>query len=219
VRMGGSSIGQTSPTLQGAKAPDLLRPTPGHDARDGTDIPYPPYRTVPVNRLHRLICRSGPWRRVARRWLLPWALEGLELDEHVLELGPGPGMTTEVLRRPATRLTALEVDPRLAASLRGRLKSTNAEVVRGDAMELPFPDRSFSAVLSFTVLCHVPSVYLQDRLLAEAWRVLRPEGVFAGTGGTPNPLLRLTHLGDTMVPVDPSTFGERLRVAGLALRA
>ena len=65
------------------------------------------------------------------------------------------------------------------------MKNTNVEVVETDATAMPFPDGSFSTVLSFTMLHHVPSVTLQDQLLAEAWRVLRPGGVFAGTDIAP----------------------------------
>jgi hypothetical protein len=57
---------------------------------------------------------------------------------------------------------------------------------------------------------------LQDRLLAEARRVLRPGGVFAGFDGTGSFLFRLIHLGDTYNPVDPATFGRRLEAAGFA---
>jgi SAM-dependent methyltransferase len=64
------------------------------------------------------------------------------------------------------------------------------------------------------MLHHVPSVTLQDQLLAEAWRVLRPGGVFAGLDTASGVLLRLAHIGDTMVPVDPTTLSHRLETAG-----
>ncbi len=167
-----------------------------------------------MNLLHRLACRSAPWRWTVERWVIPWALEGLDPGEDVLELGPGPGLTTDVLRERTARLTAVELDPRLASSLQERMKNTNVEVVEADATAMPFPDGSFSAVLSFTMLHHVPSVTLQDQLLAEAWRVLRPGGVFAGSDTAPGVLLRLAHIGDTMVPVDPATLSHRLKTAG-----
>jgi hypothetical protein len=66
------------------------------------------------------------------------------------------------------RLTAIEIDERLAASLKMRLAGTNVTVIEGDATAMPFPDASFSAAISFTMLHHVPSSGLQDRLLAEA---------------------------------------------------
>jgi 16S rRNA A1518/A1519 N6-dimethyltransferase RsmA/KsgA/DIM1 with predicted DNA glycosylase/AP lyase activity len=96
-----------------------------------------------------------------RTLVIPWALDGLDPGEDVLELGPGPGLTTDVLRERAARFTAVEIDPRLA-SLQERMKNTNVEVVEADATAMPFPDGSFPAILSFTMLHHVPSVTLQD---------------------------------------------------------
>ena len=91
---------------------------------------------------------------------------------------------------------------------------SNVTVLHADATHLPFPDASFSAALCFTMLHHVPSPSLQDRLLAEVARVLRPGGVFAGTDSLPNPLFRLIHFGDTMTPVDPHALPQRLQAAG-----
>ncbi len=66
------------------------------------------------------------------------------------------------------------------------------------------------------MLHHVPTPALQDRLLAEVWRVLRPGGVFAGVDGVGSFLFWLIHLGDTYTPVNPNTFGQRLEAAGFA---
>jgi ubiquinone/menaquinone biosynthesis C-methylase UbiE len=129
-------------------------------------------------------------------------------------VGPWTSLTTDVLRERTARLTAVDLDPRLTSSLQERMKNTNVEVVETDATAMPFPDGSFSAVLSFTMLHHVPSVTLQDQLLAEAWRVLRPGGVFAGSDTAPGALLQLAHIGDTMVPVDPAALSHRLKTAG-----
>jgi SAM-dependent methyltransferase len=141
-------------------------------------------------------------------------LSGSDLGPDVLELGPGPGITTDLMRLTAPRLTAIEVDPKLADSLRTRLLGTNVEVVTGDATAMPFSDDQFSGGVSFTMLHHVPSPELQDKLLREVWRVIRPGGAFVGSDSLQSLFMRLIHIGDTLVPVDPDRFGARLESAG-----
>jgi SAM-dependent methyltransferase len=168
-----------------------------------------------MNWFHRQVCRSRRWRRRVKG-LLPWALQGVELGDDVLEIGPGPGVTTDLLRDRTRRLTALEVDATAGSLLAKRLDGSGVRVVHGDGAAMPFVDGTFSGVVAFTMLHHVPSAALQDRLLAETRRVLRPGGVFAGFDGTDSFLFRLIHLGDTYTPVDPDTFGWRLEAAGFA---
>jgi SAM-dependent methyltransferase len=82
---------------------------------------------------------------------------------------------------------------------------------------MPFDDARFSGVVCFTMLHHIPSPELQDRALAEAARVLRSGGVFAGSdsvGG--GPLFTAIHVGDTLNLVDSTTFDRRLEAAGFA---
>ena len=166
-----------------------------------------------MNWFHRHVCRSARWRRRVKQ-LLPWALHGVELGDDVLEIGPGPGVTTDLLRMLVPRLTALEVDADSAASLEKRLDGSGVRVVHGDGAAMPFLDGSFSGVVAFTMLHHVPTVALQDQLLAEARRVLRPGGIFAGFDAAGSFLFRLIHLGDSYNPVDPYTFEGRLEAAG-----
>jgi SAM-dependent methyltransferase len=145
---------------------------------------------------------------------VPWVLSGSDLGQDVLELGPGPGITTDLIRLTAPRLTAIEVDPELADSLRTRLHGSNVEVVTGDATAMPFSDGYFSGGVSFTMLHHVPSPELQDKLLREVWRVIRPGGAFVGSDSLQSMFMRLIHIGDTLVPVDPDRFSMRLERAG-----
>jgi 16S rRNA (adenine1518-N6/adenine1519-N6)-dimethyltransferase len=69
-----------------------------------------------------------------------------EPDELVLEIGPGEGALTSLLidRYPG-RVTAIEIDPELAASLRSRFGDA-LTVIEGDALEVPLPTRPFRAV-------------------------------------------------------------------------
>lgn len=90
-------------------------------------------------------------------------------------------MTTDLLRERLVKLTAVEIDEELAARLASRLAGTNVEVVHADATAMPFDDGRFSAAVSFTMLHHVPSTELQDRLFAEVARVVRPGGAFVAS--------------------------------------
>lgn len=170
-----------------------------------------------MNRFHHWYCGTERWRKTVEQ-RIPWALGGVELGKNVLELGPGPGLTTDFLRTRVERLTALEIDPRLAEPLRLRLRGSNVEVVEGDATSLPFSDQEFTSGVSFTMLHHIPSIELQDRVLREVWRVLKPGGFFAGADSRQSLLMRLIHLGDTLAPIDPDTFGMRLEAAGFRVR-
>jgi ubiquinone/menaquinone biosynthesis C-methylase UbiE len=131
-----------------------------------------------------------------------------------LEVGPGPGLTTDLLRTAVPRLTALEIDPKLAGSLSSRLHGSNVQVVEGDATDMPFHDSEFSGTVSFTMLHHVPSPTQQDKVLREVLRVLKPGGVFVGSDSLQSWWMRMIHIGDTLVPIDPDTFGSRLQRAG-----
>lgn len=156
------------------------------------------------------------WRVALQEQLLPWALDGIELGDDVLEIGPGPGLTTDWLRQRVARLTAIEIDAQLASSLAQRMTGTNVLVVGADATRMPFPNCSFSAVVALTMLHHVPSASLQDQLFAEVHRTLRPHGIFVGMDNTRTLPFRAIHIGDTMVTVDPQTLGARLLHAGFA---
>lgn len=167
-----------------------------------------------MNLVHRYLCRSARWAKTLEEVVMPWVLNGAELGQDVLEVGPGPGLTTDILRPRTARLTAIEIDSRLAGALAARLDGSNVTVVRGDATAMPFEDARFSGAVSLTMLHHVPSPALQDNLLREVRRVLKPGGTFAGVDSRQSFRMRLLHLHDTLVPVDPGTFASRLEAAG-----
>jgi SAM-dependent methyltransferase len=167
-----------------------------------------------MNRFHRWYCRTGHWRHSIQRQILPWVLCDVDLGDRVLEVGPGPGLTTDVLARRTADLTAVEIDAELAARLRDRFAGTNVTVREGDATAMPFAGETFTGAVSFTMLHHIPSPQLQDRLLSEVRRVLRPGATFAGSDSRSSHVFRLAHLADTMVVVDPDTFAGRLEAAG-----
>jgi SAM-dependent methyltransferase len=169
-----------------------------------------------VNKTHLEFLASPDWARMLETDLLPW-LDGVaDLGDDVLEVGPGPGLTTDLLRARAARVTAVEVDDALAGALAQRLAGTNVEVIHGDGTRTGLPADRFSAATSFSMLHHMPTPELQDRLFAELHRVLRPGGMFVGTDSRDLDAIRAGHVDDVFVPVDPATLEGRLDAAGFA---
>lgn len=167
-----------------------------------------------MNAEHLELCSSAEWAETVERWIIPWVLEGISLGDDVLEVGPGPGLTTDVLRTKTAKLTAVELHPDLAASLASRLAGTNVEVICADATRTSLPEGRFSGAVCLTMLHHVPTVERQDAVLAEVHRLLRPGGILAGEDSLDRDDLRQLHHDDTYLPVDPSELPARLEAAG-----
>lgn len=169
-----------------------------------------------MNQEHLEICASEEWRGMLTNLIMPWALADTPLGDDVLEVGPGPGMATDELRRSVRALTAVELDEQLAADLAGRLDGTNVEVVNADATAMPFENDRFTGAVSFTMLHHVPTSDLQDALFAEVARVVAPGGAFVASDSVASDDLAALHTDDVYNPVDPRTIEARLRKAGFA---
>jgi SAM-dependent methyltransferase len=169
-----------------------------------------------MNENHAKLMPSPEWTAHIQVEVLPQATADVELGSDLLELGPGPGAATEWLRHRVRRLVAVEQEEDAAAALAERFAGTNVEVVGGDAVAIDYPDESFDTVATFTMLHHVPTRALQDRVLAEAFRVLRPGGTFLGSDSLPSDGLHHFHEGDTYNPVEPAAFLTRLQTTGFA---
>lgn len=121
-------------------------------------------------RVYDVLARAGERKGLAEvRARLLGDLEG-----EILELGAGTGLNLPHYRR-ATRIVAVEPSDSMASRLRERAATAPApvEVVEARAEALPFPNASFDHVVCVLVLCSVRDV---DAALAEARRVLRPDG-------------------------------------------
>lgn len=167
-----------------------------------------------MNRVHRWICSSGHWKRALECEVLPKVLDDFDLGDNVLEVGPGFGFTTEWLRRRFKQVTAVEIDPDLAHLVGNMARGANVRVVQGDGTALPFKDKSFSGAAAFTMLHHIPSARLQNLLFAEVCRVIKPGGMFAGIDSVGGLRMRLLHIADALVPIEPTTLAPRLEAAG-----
>jgi SAM-dependent methyltransferase len=169
-----------------------------------------------MNQAHLRNLSSPERARWLQAELVPWLEETQRLGDDVLEIGPGPGLTTDLLRVRVASVTALESDPVLAEALAMRLAGTNVAVIEGDAVKNGLPSGRFSAVCCFSMLHHALSVELQDQVFTEITRGLRPSGWLFGEDPLDSAFARLHHIGDTFVPLDPETLERRLEVAGLS---
>jgi len=109
-------------------------------------------------------------RRREAGTLLRWLgtdLRGLR----VLDVAGGDGYWAGQARKRGARAVALDISP--AKLRRGRLLTGPPELVRGDALDLPFADASFDRVMSVCAIEHFAD---GARALGEMARVLAPGG-------------------------------------------
>lgn len=167
-----------------------------------------------MNFFHRRLCASEKWAKGVDVALTEW-LKNFSLGDNAVEIGPGYGATTRVLERHCERLTAIEIDPTMAAGLRRKYGDADrVTVIEASGTDVPLPSNEASSVVCFTMLHHIPTPERQDQVFGEAYRLLRPGAWFAGVDGQDSFLFRLIHLGDTLTIVPPRTLPDRLRRAG-----
>jgi SAM-dependent methyltransferase len=161
-----------------------------------------------------VFCASEDWRRIVQEDILPTALDGVALGDDAIEIGPGPGFTTDVLRTMTVHLTAVEVDEALATSLAGRMAGRNVDVVVGDATSLDFEAGRFTGAASFHMLHHIAPMSAQDRVFFELARVLVPGGLLVAADAGYMEATVAFHEGDTYNPIEPDELEGRLSAAG-----
>jgi ubiquinone/menaquinone biosynthesis C-methylase UbiE len=112
----------------------------------------------------------------------PTALADLKPGETVLDLGSGGGIDVLLSARrvgPTGKAYGLDMtDEMLALARENQQKSglTNVEFLKGDIEQIPLPDDSVDVVISN---CVINLSADKDRVIAEAFRVLKPGGRFA----------------------------------------
>jgi ubiquinone/menaquinone biosynthesis C-methylase UbiE len=114
------------------------------------------------------------------------------------------------------RVTSLEYDIAALAKLRKQYVGNANAALSGDASCLPFADQSFSSSIAVLVLHHLKSVELQDRAFHEAFRVLRPGGVFLAFEINDSWIHHIGHIGSTFTPLAPGSAFSRLTRAGFS---
>lgn len=148
-------------------------------------------------------------------------LEGLPRGACVLDVGGGHGQLVPGLLARGFRVTVVGSDDSCARRIAPWLRVRAIEFRAGDLLALPFPDRSFDAVVSIRLLGHARD---RPRLLDELARVARSAVVvdFASSRSLNALASRLfcwkvAIEGDTrpFTVLDPREVGERLAAGGL----
>ncbi|MGW6928899.1 class I SAM-dependent methyltransferase [Lentzea sp. NPDC054927] len=107
-------------------------------------------------------------------------LAGLRDGQRVLDVGCGTGNLLRATGKRHRNVELTGVDPDLKMLARAERKirraGLTAQLDRGFAQELAFPDGSFDVVFSSLMLHHLETP-AKDEMLAEVRRVLRPDGV------------------------------------------
>ncbi len=104
----------------------------------------------------------------------------LKAGDKVLDVGAGNGALTLLLARyfPDVHFTGIDITPALVEDgkkIAQKLDVQNVEFEVGDALQLPYADRSFDATVCQTVLMHV---YDPAKAVSEMSRVLKQGGTF-----------------------------------------
>jgi len=169
-----------------------------------------------MNAVEHFICSSSLWRHLTQRHLLPWVLSDMRLGDHVLEIGAGYGPATSLLRKSVARVTSLEYNHNATVKLKSLDNGRRGEALTGDGSQLPFPADTFSSVIAVLVLHHMKTRELQDQMMAEVFRVLRPGGIFVTFEVTDSWIHRVGHFRSTFTPISPGSAFARLTAAGFS---
>ncbi len=92
----------------------------------------------------------------------------------VLDAACGEGYGSFLLAHAAARVTGVDISADAVAHARERYPRDNLEFIHGSVTELPLPDASVDAIVSFETIEHLAA---QREMLAEFRRVLAPSGV------------------------------------------
>ncbi|HVP45076.1 MAG TPA: arsenite methyltransferase [Bryobacteraceae bacterium] len=112
----------------------------------------------------------------------PTALAKLNPGETVLDLGSGGGIDVLLSARrvgPTGKAYGLDMTDEMLALARGNQKKSgieNVEFLKGEIENIPLPDDSIDVIVSN---CVINLSADKDRVLCEAFRVLKPGGRFA----------------------------------------
>lgn len=117
---------------------------------------------------------QNKWRKIFLQKL------SLKENDHCLDLCCGTGDSTIALAQRTKSVIGLDFNEKMMALAKPKIKKNHltkkVQLIKGDAMSLPFKDSSFDCVTICFGLRNVPDA---GKTISEAYRVLKPGGEFA----------------------------------------
>ncbi|MEX0691318.1 MAG: arsenite methyltransferase [Gemmatimonadales bacterium] len=154
----------------------------------------------------------------------PTALAELHPGEVVLDLGSGGGIDVLLSAKrvgPTGKAYGLDMTDEMLALARSNAEkagATNVEFLKGEIEQIPLPDASVDVIISN---CVINLSADKDRVLREAFRVLKPGGRFAVSDvvvqGDMPPAVRASMeawVGCVAGALEESVFADKLRATG-----
>lgn len=150
----------------------------------------------------------GKWSQLAGDVFLNWLSPPTEL--HWIDIGCGNGAFTALLTERCSPRSVVGVDPSEGqlAYARARSRMGTAQFRQGNAMAVPFPDKSFDVAVMALVLFFLPD---PTKGLAEMVRIVRPGGIVAAYswdmlgGGWPFEPMRIEMSVFNVAPLPPAS--------------
>lgn len=106
---------------------------------------------------------------------IPWIISEIGQNRTVLDIGCGAGLLTNALAAAGHTVHGIDLSASSLEIAKQKDATQQVSYQVANAYSLPYPDKTFDVVCAMDVLEHVEEPL---RLIAEAGRVLKPNGLF-----------------------------------------
>lgn len=105
-------------------------------------------------------------------------LKNLNLSdrEKILEVGCGRGFYLKILidTLPHLDITGIDLNEKYLSVAKGFINNNKVKLVKVDATNLPFKNKTFDRIIATEILEHIPN---DQKAISEMYRVLKPDGI------------------------------------------
>jgi SAM-dependent methyltransferase len=99
-------------------------------------------------------------------------------ESSILEIGCGVGRMTEYMSYDFMRVIGIDVSGKMIGKAKARLQKNNIEFIETDGKKIPLVDNCIDLVFSYLVFQHMKNREIVEDNFKEAYRVLKPQGLF-----------------------------------------